>query len=99
MRGKTAKALRRIARDLKLPAKTELAPMGPLVRDAADRPKRRPFALKACTRRAYQEAKAIYKGQKQAIVGQAGDLTQETRAFKHRMVDSMRAQPKGPVTQ
>ncbi len=58
---------------------------------------RRPFALKACTRRGYLEAKAVYKGQKSAIVGKREDLTQEVRPFKHRMIDSMRQQPEGPT--
>jgi len=76
MRGKIAKRLRRIARELKLDPRTDYAPVGELQRlperkyvdkftgEHKTLPGgvlRRPFAMKACERRAYQEAKAIYK--------------------------------------
>lgn len=76
MRGKVAKRLRRIARELKLDPRTDYAPVGELRRlperryiDRATGEEkilpggvlRRPFAMKACERRAVQEAKAIYK--------------------------------------
>jgi hypothetical protein len=78
MRGKVAKKLRRIARELKLDPKTDYAPVGELQhlpeRKYVDKftgeqktlpggVLRRPFAMKACERRAYQEAKAIYRNE------------------------------------
>lgn len=110
MNGRKAKALRKLARELKLPPKTQYAPVGPLrhresreIVDAQGQVRvlqgglvRRPFALQACARRAYQEAKAIYKGESQGITGQAGEL-QELVPFKTRMVNSIKAQPDGPV--
>ena len=59
---------------------------------------RRPFALQACERRAYQEAKAIYRG---GVVekGVVEDLRAEHNVapFKDRMVNSIKTQPEGPV--
>jgi hypothetical protein len=78
MNGKMAKKLRRIARELKLDPETKYAPVGELVRlperkyvdkftgEQKTLPGgvlRRPFAMKACERRAYQEAKAIYRNE------------------------------------
>jgi hypothetical protein len=77
--GKVAKRLRRLARELKLDPETKYAPFGELQhlpeRVYVDRASgetrtlpagvlRRPFAMIACERRAYQEAKAIYRGDK-----------------------------------
>jgi len=76
MNGRIAKRLRKVARELKLDPKTDYAPVGELQhlpeRRYVDKftgeqkvlpggVLRRPFAMKACERRAYQEAKAIYK--------------------------------------
>ena len=101
MRGKTAKRLRKIALSLKLNPVSSYEPTGAfqhwkggeLVR------RRQPLALKACWRRAYLEAKALYKGQ---VVAEAGvvDLAMERegiRPFRHRMVDSIKRQGTGPV--
>ena len=100
MNGRTAKKLRKIARGLKLPPVSAYQPTGPdtewsggqLVR------RRQPLALKACFRRAYLEAKALYKG----AFAEAGkvDLTKEregVRAFHLRHVDSIKRQGEGPV--
>ena len=100
MNGRTAKKLRKIARGLKLPPVSAYQPTGPdtewsggqLVR------RRQPLALKACFRRAYLEAKALYKG----AVAEGGpvDLTEEQRGvrpFRHLMVDSIKRQDQGPV--
>lgn len=55
---------------------------------------RRPFGLGLCERRAYQEAKALYKGQQT----RPDDVPLSgLRTFADRHVDSMRAQPDGPV--
>jgi hypothetical protein len=56
------------------------------------------MALKACWRRAYLEAKALYKG----AIAEAGtvDLTGERegiRPFHMRHVDSIKRQGEGPV--
>lgn len=75
MNGKTARRLRKIARELKLDPETQYAPHGPLrrlpERSYVDRSTgiertipggvlRRPFAMIECERRAYKEAKSIY---------------------------------------
>ena len=55
-------------------------------------------ALSLCARRAYQEAKAIYMGGKQAIAGTVDLNPREgLREFRHRMVDSLKKQGEGPV--
>jgi hypothetical protein len=56
---------------------------------------RRPFALTACERRAYQEAKALFKGAP-VEKGTEGLKIAPVRAFKHRIIDSLRKQPQGP---
>lgn len=76
MNQKKAKALRRIARGLHLSPTTEYAPVGKLrrrppreIRDAQGRvidvvegpPIPRPLAMRECERRAYQEAKKLYR--------------------------------------
>jgi hypothetical protein len=70
--GRTAKKLRRLARELKLNPQTEYAPVGEIRHAEARRDHkgrsysagivRRPFAMTACERRAYQEAKELYRG-------------------------------------
>lgn len=75
--GRKSKALRRIARTLKLDPDTKYAPVG-AIRYRGDTARTdpvtklpqtykggavpRPIALAACVRRAYQEGKALYKG-------------------------------------
>jgi hypothetical protein len=105
MNGKKAKALRRLARTLKLPAENKYQPTG-VLRRVEDRVGpdgklykgglvRRPFALAVCERRAYQEAKAMYKGATvdagPAPVGPV-ILHPTERSFADRAVDSMRRQ-------
>jgi hypothetical protein len=78
LNGKVAKRLRKIAKALKLDPATSYAPVGELRRLPERRyvdkfsgeekvlpggVLRRPFAMKACERRAIQEAKSIYKEQ------------------------------------
>ena len=99
MNGRIAKKLRKIALGLKLPPVTsyELSGTPSFCRDGTQ--KRRPLALKACWRRAYLEAKALYKGQ---VVAEAGvvDLAMERegiRPFHMRHVDSIKRQGEGPV--
>lgn len=110
MNAKKAKALRKIARTLGLNPANSYAPMGALrrlpERQYVDRRTgetkilpggvlRRPFALKACERKAYKEAKALYKG----APAEAGPVTiqQEPQApFHQRAVDSMKQQPEEP---
>lgn len=60
---------------------------------------RRPFALKACERKAYREAKNLYKNsclsveQEQRRPHDTGTgLDEPQREFKHRMVDSIKKQ-------
>lgn len=71
MNGKQAKRLRKIARELKLDPETKYAPVGEIRhreaykdhrREYSGGIMRRPFAMTACERRAYIEAKAIYNG-------------------------------------
>ncbi len=100
MRGKTAKRLRRIALQLKLNPVSSYEPTGPstMWKGGELVKRRQPLALKACWRRAYLEAKALYKG----AIAEAGtvDLTGERegiRPFKDRMVDSIHRQGEGPV--
>lgn len=117
MRGKQAKRLRKIARTLELNPASSYAPMGPLrrlpERVYVDRQSgetkvlpggvlRRPFALKACERKAYIEAKNLYKNPPPREVLEAPEpqgvpLTEPQREFKDRMVDSIKQQPEGPV--
>lgn len=56
---------------------------------------RRPFALKACERKAYLEAKKLYTGRAAAELSPepAGlPLAEPQREFKDRMVDSIKRQ-------
>ena len=110
MNGKAAKHLRRAARALNLPENTSYAPHGALhqklqmVRTPEGEvkemlhPVRRPFAMKACERKAMKEAKRLYKGQ--ALAGEAYEeptqLVPQERQFKDLVVDSMRSQPSAP---
>lgn len=67
MNAKQAKRLRRMARELGRPAEHHLAPVGPPRRDGlTGRPIRRPLALTDSTRRAYQEAKKIFREEARA---------------------------------
>lgn len=115
MNGKTAKRLRRIARELELPAENSYAPFGELRRlpertyvDRRDGKTktipggvlRRPFALKACERKAYQEAKNLYINRVEfepatpntRIVSGGVALEPPERLFKDRVVDSIKTQ-------
>jgi len=100
MNGKTAKKLRRIARELALTPADSYQPVGPEIyveakvdhgRSYTAGIKRRPLALGACERRAYLEAKAIYKGQVAPVVGKPQKINPEEyeRAYRDRMVDSI----------
>jgi hypothetical protein len=110
--GKQSKRLRKIARTLGLNPANSYAPMGALrrlpERTYVDRRSsetkvlpggvlRRPFALKACERKAYQEAKALYKGADFEAGPAILPLTEDSRSFADRAVDSMKQQPEGPV--
>lgn len=56
---------------------------------------RRPFALKACERKAYLEAKKLYTGRVEAELSpEPADLplTEPQREFRDRMVDSIKRQ-------
>jgi hypothetical protein len=100
MRGQTAKRLRAIARGLSLEPKTSYVPGGklrrrPSYRDAEGAlqqgaPIRRPWAMVECFRRAYKEAKKIYKGLPlSTCVPEVAD--QQAAPFHVRVVDSMKA--------
>lgn len=64
MRGTVARRLRKIAAELRLNPQTSYAPGGKLRRRPSYRgaPIPRPGVLTECFRRAYREAKKIYKG-------------------------------------
>lgn len=110
MNGKKARQLRRAARALNLLESTSYAPHGALhhkvqtVRTPEGEikemmhPVRRPFAMKACERKAMKEAKRLYKGQ--VIAGEAyeepAQLAAPEREFKDLVVDSMTKQPSAP---
>lgn len=97
MRGATAKRLRKIARELGLPAEAKYLPGGKLRRRSDYRdengeiqqgaPFPRPFVLNECFRRAYREAKKIYKGLPMSIL--LPEAEKET-AYKVQVADSMR---------
>ena len=57
------------------------------------RPIRRPFALQACERRAYQEAKRLYVNDVPVESGAPmEDILPQTEKFANRLVNSMRKQ-------
>jgi hypothetical protein len=99
VRGKTAKRLRKIARELKLNPATSYVPGGRLRRHGDYRdaegvlqrgaPIRRPAALVECFRRAYKEAKKLYKGLPPSTCVPEG--TNAESPFHIRVVDSMKA--------
>jgi hypothetical protein len=69
MNGRTAKALRKIARALELAPKSSYVPGGKLRRTAAGAPIRRPaMIVDECFRRAYLEAKRLYKGKPRCTI-------------------------------
>jgi hypothetical protein len=98
IRGKTAKRLRRIARALKLSTRTAYAPGGrlrrrPSYRDAEGvlqpgAPIPRPGVLVECFRRAYKEAKKLYKGLPPSALMPEGETADSP--FHVRVVDSMK---------
>jgi hypothetical protein len=97
MRGTTARKLRKIARSLELPAKTGYAPGGKLRRRPGYRdesgiwqdgpPIPRPTVLTECFRRAYREAKKIYKGKPPSTLAPEGE---RARSFADTVIDSAR---------
>jgi len=103
---KKAKALRRIARGLKLPTENKYEPVGEIRHREAIKAHgrsysagivRRPFALGPCERRAYQEAKALYRGGER-VEGPAEQIAhEEARPFKDQVYDSINVQPSEPV--
>lgn len=117
MNGKVAKKLRRITRELKLGPENKYAFVGEIRhREAIKDHGRsytagivpRPLALQVCERRAYQEAKAIYKNSCQPIAEeQRGPYDTGTKVmilppdpvapFKVRLHSSIAEQPEGPV--
>lgn len=62
MREATARTLRRIARELELEPKTKYGWGGKLRKRLNGSPIRRPLVMLECFRKAYKEAKRIYKG-------------------------------------
>lgn len=98
MNGRVSKRLRQIARGLNLPPQTGYVPGGKLRRHASYRdaegalqqgaPIRRPAALVECFRRAYKEAKKIYKGLPPSTCVPEGDTAESP--FHVRVVDSMK---------
>jgi hypothetical protein len=106
--GKKAKALRRIARSLGLPPENKYEPVGPIRRREAIKDHGRtytagiiprPFALGACERRAYKEAKALYKGGHVDVTGIAPVEAPNAaaRPFKDKVFESIKNQPEAPV--
>lgn len=107
MRGKTAKRLRKIARQLELNPATTYAPGGPLRRGpdkgytddegvfhrVPGAPIRRPGVLQECFRRAYQEAKQIYKGAPPTALEPEGD--NKPAPFNVRMIEAVKKQGQG----
>jgi hypothetical protein len=97
MNGKTARRLRRIAASLELPKETAYAPGGELRRKPSYRdeegilqpgpPIPRPIVLRECARRAYREAKKIFKGRPISI---CVPETKDETSFQVRVVDSMK---------
>jgi len=96
MRAKVAKKLRAIARGLGLPAEGKLVPGGKLRRRPSyfkdgelheGAPIPRPFVLNVCFRRAYREAKKIYKGLPLSILLPEAE---KEKSHKARVADSMK---------
>jgi hypothetical protein len=98
MRGKTAKRLRQIARALSLNPTTNYVPGGKLRRRASYRdaegklqqgaPIPRPAVMMECFRRAYKEAKKLYKGLPATSCVPEGEEIESP--FHVRVVDSMK---------
>lgn len=97
MRNVVAKKLRKIAASLALNPETGYLPAGKLRRKRPyldedvvlqrGPPIPRPFVLRECFRRAYREAKKIYKGKPlSSLVPEA----EEQKAFASKVVDSVR---------
>lgn len=105
MNGKTARRLRKIAAGIELPPSTSYTPGGPLRRRASrteidpltgvrevvpGAPIPRPMVLEECWRRAYREAKKIYKGLPPSALLPQGE--NKEAPFRVRMVDSIKKQ-------
>jgi hypothetical protein len=98
--GRVSRKLRQIAKELKLEPKTEYAPGGRLRRRAnyvddkgvlqPGAPIPRPFVLRECFRRAYQEAKKIYKGEPPSICVPEAKEKEEEVPFRARVAQSLR---------
>ena len=88
MRGVVAKKLRKIAASLNLTAQATYVPGGPqrYRRDGTGIP--RPRVLVACFRRAYLEAKKVYKGEPMTALCPE---IEQAKSFDTANVDSMRA--------
>lgn len=102
MRGVTAKRLRKIAKSIGLPESGKYVPGGPLRRSPGFRhpetgewmegaPIRRPAVLTECFRRAYKEAKRIYKGLPPTRLVSEDKVAQPEapREFRHRVAESI----------
>jgi hypothetical protein len=97
MNGRVAKRLRKIAKELRLNPQTAYAPGGKLRRRPSYRdaegllqqgaPIPRPGTLVECFRRAYREAKKIYKGLPPSTC--VPETTEQETPFHVKVVDSM----------
>jgi hypothetical protein len=104
MRAATAKKLRKIARSVGLPAKTQYAFAGKLRRYAGYRdesgvwqegpPMPRPLIITQCFRRAYREAKKIYLGKPISALAAEG---QKEETFAGKVVESVKEYANAPA--
>ena len=104
MRAATAKKLRKIARSLGLPAKTQYAYAGPLRRYAGYRdeagiwqegpPIPRPRVVAQCFRKAYREAKRIYLGRPMSALAPEA---QKEQTYAAKVVESVQEYANAPV--
>src|ERR1700683_2742337 len=102
MRGQTARLLRKIAQGAALPLETGYAPGGSLRRHAGRRlidgtyhpgpPIPRPTVMTLCFRRAYKEAKKIFKGLPVSICVPEKEVAETAKSapFRVRVADSIR---------
>ena len=99
MNGRVSRKLRQIASGLKLPQETGYGPAGKLRRGPSylddkgilqpGAPLRRPTAMTECFRRAYKEAKKLYKGLPISICVPETKAPEKTE-FRVRVADSIR---------
>jgi hypothetical protein len=103
MRGQTARLLRKIAKGGDLPLETGYAPGGSLRRRPAHKspldgayhpgpPIPRPTVMTLCFRRAYKEAKKIFKGLPVSICVSEKEVAETAKSapFRVRVADSIR---------